>query len=1435
MDSQYSLGNSQYPQTVTESQQVISNHTWDKTYKDRKKEGKRDRKKDDKSSDKQEQDTIPKNLSFAQMRNKCYACGGPHKLNDCSKRNDIPRGQWYINNAKEVKQMKQFQQIVSEINEVDNASGTAASAATNTATESVASNQTPGEQFKNAFNWNMFNFFSAEGYNLAAQPDRAQALRDTMILDSGSSMDLFCNPSILQNIKPKKKIDSLTTNAGEIKVALEGTLPKFGQVPFHPEAVTNIMSLGTLTDKFPVYMASPIDNAFYVHTQENIVRFGRDQSNLYSFQPEQLKNQGNTAASMTKDARWSYANKQFLQSWFNGTEQDDIPPDIYGNTFTVQQKCFMYLQTVQENMLFYAPREIELAKKARELLISTGSPSIQDLKNALSMNAIRDCPVTTQAINHAEKIYGPDVGILRGKTVRRKPIPIVENLIELPKELYTKRDTLLMALDIMFVNEMPFLTTITYPLYYRTAQRLASRSAEQIYGTLDMVFRAYNGRNFKIKDIHCDLEFKKLFDPVEDELGVTMHYPPANGHVGRAERNNRTIKERVRCTYQRLPYKNLPTYMLTQLVQESARKLNFFPNKYGMSKVYSPRQILHGKPLDYEHVKYAFGQYVEGHLDLPKTKGPHGRTTPGIYIKPNDSDTGHEIWCLATEREIPRARVTPLPITPAVIRAIETTATAQKQKGLRIRTRRGEILFDSTWTAGVDYDSDDEDSDYNPDEEMDSVDEYDEDDYEEDEPPPLFTRTHYDSDSDSSDEEDEEESDRESHDEHAAEEILYDEEYPAGNAGVDTQSTGVEEQVQLETVDEEDEEGSVQSDEEQPAPLRESGIPPRRTGRFRQPPVTLQPTMTGQSHDLQQHLIIAEEDAHEYEADLASVAVNLLHTFKQKYDPIIPKTTKHSHVITYSLKKGIEKFQTRGYNAALKEMEQLHERDCWKPIRVSEMKPTEKKKALESLIFLVEKKSGKIKARHCANGSKQRQWMSQDQTASPTAMTESVLLTAAIEAEENRDVATFDIPNAFIQTPVEEQDDQGDRIVMKIKGAMIDMLLDIDQTYKDFITEEKGQRVLYVHILRAIYGMLMSGLLFYKKFRASIERIGYKINPYDPCVANKIIRGKQHTLTWHVDDVKGSHVDSKVNDEFGKWLQKEYGAVADVTTTRGKKHVYLGMLLDYSTPGEVKIDMTDYVKEMINEFPTTLDGNANTPANDHLFSVDKGSKLEPLKAEAFHTFVAKALFLTMRSRPDIRLTVAFLCTRVREPTSYDWMKLTRLMNFLQKTKEDSLVLRSDGTRKIEWSVDASFGVHADMKSHSGMSMTMGRGAILSMSRKQKINTRSSTEAELVAVDDSLSQILWTKNFLDEQDYKTAAHIILQDNESAIKLETQGHKSIGQRSRHINMKYFLIKDQVDRKQVQIEYRQTDEMDGDYQSKPLQGIKFRKFRNRIMNLQ
>ena len=152
------------------------------------------------------------------------------------------------------------------------------------------------------------------------------------------------------------------------------------------------------------------------------------------------------------------------------------------------------------------------------------------------------------------------------------------------------------------------------------------------------------------------------------------------------------------------------------------------------------------------------------------------------------------------------------------------------------------------------------------------------------------------------------------------------------------------------------------------------------------------------------------------------------------------------------------------------------------------------------------------------------------------------------------------------------------------------------------------------------------------------------------------------------------------------------------------------------------------------------------------------------------------MFLTMRARPDIRLTVAFLCTRVKEPTSFDWGKLSKMMAFLQETQNKCLTLATTDPSKVVWSIDASFAVHPDMKSHSGMTMTMGKGAITLLSRKQKLNTRSSTEAELVAV--------------DNQGCPTQAHIVLQNNESAICLEKNGHKSMGQRSRHINIRYFF---------------------------------------------
>ena len=432
----------------------------------------------------------------------------------------------------------------------------------------------------------------------------------------------------------------------------------------------------------------------------------------------------------------------------------------------------------------------------------------------------------------------------------------------------------------------------------------------------------------------------------------------------------------------------------------------------------------------------------------------------------------------------------------------------------------------------------------------------------------------------------------------------------------------------------------------------------------------------------------------------------------------------------------------------------------------------------------------------------------------------------------------MDIPNAFIQTPVHVKPGEN-RIVMRITGVLVDMLVQLDPgLYGPCVVYEKGKKVLYVEVLRAIYGMLKSAMLFYNKIKKDLEGQGFKFNPYDPCVANKMVNGKQQTVTIHVDDLKVSHVDPKVNDQFIKWVEKEYGdpEIGEVKAIRGKKHDYLGMILDYSSKGEVKIDMTRYVKEMIKEFPVKFekDDTAATPATEDLFKTDDSENLDKQQAEIFHTTVAKGLFVSKRSRLDIQPTIAFQCTRVKEPNKTDWKKLTRLMKYLNGTQDLVLTIQADNLQVIKWYVDAAFAVHPDFKSHTGMTMTMGKGAMQSLSRKQKLNTKSSTESELVGADDASGLILWTALFMEAQGYPVKENILYQDNKSTILLLENGKKSSSKRTRHINIRYFFLTDQIEKGNLKVQYCPTDAMMADFMTKPLQGKKFIEFRKQILNL-
>ena len=132
-------------------------------------------------------------------------------------------------------------------------------------------------------------------------------------------------------------------------------------------------------------------------------------------------------------------------------------------------------------------------------------------------------------------------------------------------------------------------------------------------------------------------------------------------------------------------------------------------------------------------------------------------------------------------------------------------------------------------------------------------------------------------------------------------------------------------------------------------------------------------------------------------------------------------------------------------------------------------------------------------------------------------------------------------------------------------------------------------------------------------------------------------------------------------------------------------------------------------------------------------------------------------------------------------------KLIILLEYLKGTSKLCLRLKADNLQVVKWYVDASFAVHPDYRSHTGAVMTLGEGAIIAMSKKQKLNTRSSTEAELVGEDDAATMILWTGLFMEQQGYSLNKNILFQDNKSAILLENNDKRSAGKRSRALNVR------------------------------------------------
>ena len=178
------------------------------------------------------------------------------------------------------------------------------------------------------------------------------------------------------------------------------------------------------------------------------------------------------------------------------------------------------------------------------------------------MNAIQNCPVMVEDMKIAERIFGPDMLSLKGKLTRRKPKPVRKDLVEIPAKITERHHNIELCMDTMFVNKCGMLTAIDRSIRFQSVVSIDTKTQSDYYKALKVIFRQYNKGGFVIKTIYCNREYRAMMNKVSDDLDVVMNYTYASNHMPEAERNNCTIKERIRATFQRLPYKAIPRIMI---------------------------------------------------------------------------------------------------------------------------------------------------------------------------------------------------------------------------------------------------------------------------------------------------------------------------------------------------------------------------------------------------------------------------------------------------------------------------------------------------------------------------------------------------------------------------------------------------------------------------------------------------------------------------------------------------------------------------------------------------------------------------------------------------------------------------------------------------------------------------------------------------------
>jgi hypothetical protein len=1068
--------------------------------------------------------------------------------------------------------------------------------------------------------------------------------------------------------------------------------------------------------------------------------------------------------------------------------------------------------TIEENKKLFSREELVLADRAREAMARLGYPSDQQLKKLLLGGGLVNSEVTVRGLEVAKQVYGPHLALIKGGTLRKKATIYRDMSINVPMSVRSNQD---LHFDIMLVSKNEkFLISVSKPLGLVMSNYLKTKDAQAVIRELTAQINGYKARQFTIRTAYCDAEATLTAQiPALNALGIELEVSSPGTHAVVAERKIGLIRVGMRKILSMLPYK-LPRSLLKWLVAYLVRWMNSFPSPSGPLSV-PPRELFSGRKVDYKRDAPAeFGAYAQ--VVVPSAGKMEPRTEAGLVMLPTSNRQGGvHFYLVATGDVLVRNQFKVLPMPIELIDEINRRAV--KESGVDEASRvNPDVMLERQGGNHVVIDDD------TPPEDFGVVDPVVNDPIHEVAPLP------------------------------ADDEVVYHPVLPEGGGDmflvppVSNQGTTEAPDITVESAVESDVESDVDTSSPDidpvapqvdasttsvpidvaidadvivdPVPVTipssdvvtSRGRVSRQNPRFGDAPIRGRPSR----HQVRTTMHAFFAQATDHQVRLTRVADALF--------------IRDNFCFRLTVKKALQVYGVAATSAICKELAQLLRIPAFIPVKKNSV-PT-KKQLIRSMMFLKEKVKpdgsfDKLKARLVARGDMQP-FLDDDDKSSPTVATTAALAVAAIAAREGRDVATLDVTGAFLQAPMNSQD-----IYVVIEREIVDLLVQVAPVYRDFIDDPGG--TIIVKLIRALYGCKQSALLWYSYMVSKLRELGFVPNPSEPCVLNRgdVAAGTQQTIAVHVDDFL---ITTQKNTSMDDLLVELKAAFIDVTVHRERVLSYLGMTFDFSTPGKVRICMLGYLEEFLKDHSHVV-GIASTPASNKLFDVDDASQvLGPDQAKMFHTSVARLLYLSKRTRPDILLPVNFLCTRVTCPTDEDNRKLERLIKYLNGTKELGICLQPEVNApvSVDGYVDASYATHSDAKGHTGIYVAIGNGPIFVRSSKQKLVAKSSTEAELIALSDATSQVIWCREFLSAQGYPVGPAKVYQDNKSTIQLAEKG-RSTSDRTKHISVRYFFIHDRIEKDEIVLEYLPTEEMIADILTKPLQGALFIRLRDMLLN--